>query len=177
MKSFPARGVSRKINDRRALSDFIERCYQLYEQKMYHAAYRILQDCGWAEDAVQDAFLKLMKSRIYFEDADSQECKGYIITVIRHSAIDIYNKKKREREILSLCGRDLAREQTQEADKQQGADIKELISGLKPGYYDVVECLALRNLSVRETSARLGISEANVRKRFERAKKILKGRL
>ena len=38
MKSFPAGGVSRKINDRRALSDFIERCYQLYEQKMYHAA-------------------------------------------------------------------------------------------------------------------------------------------
>ena len=50
----------------------------------------------------------------------------------------------------------------------------ELISGLKPCYYEVVECLVIKDLSVKETSAKLGISETNVRKRFERAKKLLK---
>ena len=52
-----------KMQDKKVLSEFMESCYQLYEQKMYQAAYRILQDTGWAEDAVQNAFLKLMKGR------------------------------------------------------------------------------------------------------------------
>ena len=49
-----------------------------------------------------------------------------------------------------------------------------MISTLSPRYYEVVDCLAIKNLSVKETAKRLGISEANVRKRFERAKKKLK---
>lgn len=64
-----------KTPDGKARIAFIENCYQLYEQKMYQAAYRILYDSARAEDAVQDAFLKLMKGGVYFEDAasDAQE--------------------------------------------------------------------------------------------------------
>lgn len=62
---------SNRWDERKELIAFIEKCYQLYEQKMYQAAYYIVQDSGWAEDAVQDAFLKLMKGRVYFEDACS----------------------------------------------------------------------------------------------------------
>lgn len=166
-----------KMQDGKALAAFMEKCYQLYEQKMYQAAYRILQDSGWAEDAVQEAFLKLMKGQVYFEDACSDDCKKYIITVIRHSAIDIYNKKKREQEVLHFCGEALYRERDARQKQnfcEEDVDVKELISSLRPRYLDVVECLAVKNLSVRETAEKLGISEANVRKRFERAKKKLK---
>ena len=48
------------MNEKRASIRFIERCYKLYEQKMYHVAYCILRDEGLAEDAVQEAFLKLI---------------------------------------------------------------------------------------------------------------------
>ncbi|MDE6964382.1 MAG: sigma-70 family RNA polymerase sigma factor, partial [Lachnospiraceae bacterium] len=128
-----------------------------------------------AEDAVQDAFLKLMKGRVYFEDAASDDCKKYIVTVIRHSAIDIYNRKKREQEIICfLDGKtDMDRLSASE-NREEGGGIKDLISVLPSRYYDVVDCLAVKNLSVRETAKRLGISEENVRKRFERAKKRLK---
>lgn len=161
--------------DGKALTDFMENCYRLYEQKMYQAAYRILQDVGWAEDAVQDAFLKLMKGRVYFEDAGSEDCKKYIITVIRHSAIDIYHKKKRERELLCFCDVSLCGERADIRDERGGeADVKEMMKALSPRYSDVVYCLTVKKLSVRETAGELGISEANVRKRFERAKKMLK---
>ena len=53
-------------------------------------------------------------------------------------------------------------------------DVRGLIASLRPQYLDVVDCLAVKNLSVKETAERLGISEANVRKRFERAKRKLK---
>ena len=44
---------------------------------------------------------------------------------------------------------------------------------LSEDYRRVVLCIAGRNMSVRETAKHLGISEANVRKRYERAKKKL----
>ena len=31
---------------------FVERCYELYEQKMYRVAYNILHDVNAAEDAI-----------------------------------------------------------------------------------------------------------------------------
>ena len=74
---------------------FIEKCYKLYEQKMYQVALSILRDPGLAEDAVQEAFMKLMKSDAYFEDARSDDCRRYMITVIKHASINIYNKKKK----------------------------------------------------------------------------------
>lgn len=165
-----------KTPDKRARLLFIENCYRLYEQKMYQAAYRILYDSAKAEDAVQDAFLKLMKGRIYFEDAASDDCKKYMITVIRHSAVDIYNRKKREQQFMCFL------EERMDADKlafrqgpEESIDMRELISDLPPRHYKVVDCLAIKGLSVRETSMELGISEENVRKRFERAKKMLRG--
>lgn len=164
-----------KIPDGRARYLFIENCYRLYEQKMYQAAYRILYDSSKAEDAVQDAFLKLMKERIYFEDAASDDCKKYMITVIRHSAIDIYNQKKREQQIIGFLNQitDADRLALQQS-PQEHVDMRELISDLPPRYYKVVDCLAIKNLSVKETSRELEISEENVRKRFESAKKMLK---
>ena len=86
------------MRSKRASIRFIENSFKLYEQKMYQVAYSVLHDQGLAEDAVQEAFVKLMKHNVYFEDLESDECKRYMITVIKHSSIDIYNKKRKERE-------------------------------------------------------------------------------
>ena len=164
-----------RMQDGKRLVMFMETCYRLYEQKMYQVAYRILQDNTWAEDAVQEAFLKLMKGRVYFEDACSEDCKKYMITVIKHSAIDIYNRKRKGQAL--FCFGDEAVYGNGEASRDFGGeevDVKEIISVLSPPYYEVVDSLAVKNLSVKETAKKLGISEANVRKRFERAKRKLK---
>ena len=70
---------------------------------MYQVALSILRDPGLAEDAVQEAFMKLMKSDAFFADAWSDDCKRYMITVIKHASINIYNKKKREAEGVHAC--------------------------------------------------------------------------
>ncbi len=165
----------KKVQSGKELIRFIETCYLLYEQKMYQAAYCILNDDKWSEDAVQEAFFKLMKGRVYFEEAESEECKKYLITVIKHSAIDIYNKKKKEQEILCFFDEKACKEKVMPLySGEEEENIRELFLNLRPRYYDVVECLIIKNLTVKETSKKLGISEANVRKRFERAKKFLK---
>lgn len=133
------------MNEKRASIRFIERCYKLYEQKMYHVAYCILRDEGLAEDAVQEAF------------------------------IDIYNQKKREQELIFFSDEnsDFDRSKPEALDEQQ-QQIREVMDKLPAKYYSVVNCMVVKELSVKETAKELSISEDNVRKRFERAKLLLK---
>lgn len=157
---------------------FIEDCYSLYEQKMYRVAYSILHDESLAEDAVQDAFLKLIKHKVHFEDADSDDCKRYIITVIRNASINIYNKRKGEMRVVTFSDNlekiSDANFTDLEEDQDTGAECTPLMNNLPDKYYDVVDCLVIHDYSVRETAEKLDITEANVRKRYERAKKMMR---
>ena len=156
---------------------FIEKCYELYEQKMYYVAYSILHDEGKAEDAVQEAFLKLMKHEVQFDRADSDDCKRYIITVIRNSAITIYNKTKKESEYMYLTDKDERIESPVEDEVESDISWKELMDCLPEKYYDVVECIIIKQFSTKETALKLNITEANVRKRYERAKQMMRNSL
>lgn len=163
------------MHSKKASVRFIEKTYKLYEQKMYHVAYSVLHDEGLAEDAVQEAFIKLMKHNVYFAEPESDDCKRYMITVIKNSSINIYNKKKKEQEIICFPVSDTdIKDISSEDGTEEQTNIEELVSCLPEKYYLVVNCLAVKNLSVKETAAELGITEANVRKRFERTKLMLK---
>ena len=166
---------------------FIDDCYRLYERKLYSAAYAILKDEGQAEDAVQDTFLNLLRKEVYFEDATSEDCRRFILTVIKNVAINRYRKNQREREhemlaeeeTLTFIGENAGGENSTEAEALGGEDDRaEVMLKLLPDKYrDVMRCLVIEEISVRETADRLDISEAGVRKRFERARKMLKEKL
>ena len=163
------------MQDKKALISFIEHCYELYEQNMYQVAYRILHDCTLAEDAVQEAFLRLMRQKIYFEQADSDDCKKYLITVIKHASIYLYQKRKKEQNLFSfLTDMETFQNVLAAPLNEEKFDLQELISPLPPKYHSVVTCLVLKQLSVKETAKKLHITESAVRKRFERAKRFFK---
>ena len=168
-KKLEVKNLSQKANIR-----FIEKCYQLYEQKMYQVAYSILRDERMAEDAVQEAFLKLMKSKILLKDANSDDCKRYMITVIKNASITIYNKQKMEQEVVYISERHKDFSSTINKEDEDKEELREYITQLPEKYYEVVNCLVVKELSTKETAEELTISEANVRKRFERAKWLLK---
>ena len=157
---------------------FIETCYELYEQKMFRVALAILRDETLAEDAVQDAFLQLIRHKVYFKKADSDDCKRYILAVIKNTSINLYNKRKNENKIVSFA-ENLETVCADEAvitddNNDEGTSCTPLMNSLPEKYYAVVECLVIRDYSVRETADKLGITEANVRKRYERAKKMMR---
>ena len=157
---------------------FIETCYELYEQKMFRVALAILRDETLAEDAVQDAFLQLIRHKVYFKKADSDDCKRYILAVIKNTSINLYNKRKNENKIVSFA-ENLETVCADEAvitddNNDEGTSCTPLMNSLPEKYYAVVECLVIRDYSVRQTAEKLGISEADVRKRYERAKKLMR---
>jgi len=159
---------------------FIEDCYELYEQKMFRVALAVLHDETLAEDAVQEAFLQLIRHKVYFKKADSDDCKRYIITVIKNASINIYNKRKNENQIVSFSDNmeNLCEEYTilseDERFTEEGSECTPLMNTLPEKYYAVVDCLVVHDYTVAETAARLNITEANVRKRYERAKKMMR---
>lgn len=73
----------------------IEKLFELYEQKMYQLALRILKEPWDAEDAVIEAFTRILKAGYDLEPEDSDQTKRMIITITKSAAIDIYRKTPR----------------------------------------------------------------------------------
>lgn len=160
-------------------SQKLEMLYKLYEQKMYRAAYSVLHDVGQAEDAVQDAFIRLLKSIKKIKEIGSPECGAYVFRTIRNIAIDQYRRNQAEN---SHCIRGKRPEQ---ADKHDEIDdvvkkvanqmiLGEILDNLPEQYRDIVVYRCLHQLSVKEAAAVLEINEATVRKRQQRAMQKIK---
>ena len=95
----------------------------------------------------------------------------------RGSKCKLYLEMVKTQEIIYLSDDDEVFEQAVLDESEQGTEEHEWLvdhmEQLSEDYRRVVLCIAGRNMSVRETAKHLGISEANVRKRYERAKKKL----
>ncbi len=155
----------------------MERLFELYEKKMYGTAFQILKDVGQAEDAVQDAFLRVMSHLNQIGSPESVETKHFMIKVIRSAAIDIYRRNQREMGNIIYDPEDMLK--NQKAANEDGIDIVEhryviqrALLALDAKYREVLELKCYFGLSHREIAELLEISEDAVAKRYERAKKI-----
>ncbi len=149
-----------------------ELLYSLYEQEMYRVCLAILNDRYAAEDAVSESFLKLLKIRDRIVDPREVSCRRYAIKIAKNTAIDMYRRNAREREICGELSESEISKITSPADIGL-FDANDILNGLSKKYRDVIECICISGLSVHETSAVLKISEACVRKRLERARRQL----
>lgn len=152
--------------------DIIDALYRLYEQPMYYEAYKILHDEFLAEDAVHEAFLKLIRNRKKIIDPSSSSVKSYIYKTLRSAALDLYRRQKKQRE--NTLELDETMENTLTAGELPQDLPLSFLTDLPPKYASVMRCLFFDGLSIKETSAVLNISEELVRKRCERARRLLK---
>ncbi len=145
----------------------LDELYTLYEQPLYFEAYKILHDTHLSEDAVQEAFLRLIRNRDKIRQPSSREVRAYVYKTLKSAALDLYRAQKRQRS--HCCTLDEAIDCT--AGESVFSDLSaELLDALPPRYAAVIRCLFISGLSVRETAAVLKISEACVRKRCQRAR-------
>ncbi len=79
----------------------LHQLYALYEQPLYRIAYAILHQTEQAEDAVSDAFLKIISHLDQIESPDSPKTKAFLIQVIRNTAINQYRKNAKDAERLT----------------------------------------------------------------------------
>ncbi len=156
-----------------------ETIYMDYRGLMFYIARDILGNDSDAEDAVQEAFLKIIKNIDRIDLSECHKTKLYIVIIVRRTAIDIYRRKRKsdnnvpfdENYIDEGCEDVSAGEQIENTlDK---LDLVNAMAGLPDRYRDVILLKYYNAFSDAEIAKTLETTESNVRKLLERAKKRL----
>ncbi len=132
-----------------------------------------------AEDCVQTAYLSLLHKRGAGLDAPAWP---WLVTAVVRLAYRRKAQARRQVEIAQRLGTPTDPEDPHDPlgtaiRKEQAQNLRARIAELRPSYRDVLVLRDLRGLCGAETAALLDITEANVRKRHERARAALRSKL
>lgn len=155
--------------------DLVTRLYNAYERKMYAIAFSILKNKQDSEDAVSESFIKLINNLDKISDIDSSKCKGFITIVVKNTAIDIYNKRKKDihsdiDEAYDLSGG------TVEDDFLKGFDCESVhtaVNMLKEEYKQALTLKYFYNMKIDDIAKIIGITYDGTLKRIKRAEQGL----
>lgn len=122
----------------------MERLYRGYRQRLYYVAVQILHDPMLAEDAVQDAFLRV---RDHLDQISEEEC----------CSLEVLEKQ---------CG-------TAIQDKEENFGLEEAFQQLSFDHAEILRLRYDQCFTNSEIAKFLALPEATVRKRLSRARKNL----
>lgn len=148
----------------------LETIYNKYSKAMYNHAFNILKNAGDAEDAVQEAFIRLFKNVKSISDPNSRKTKSFALIITGNYAIDIYRKRKRlnESELLEDAF-PVFDNFEYEGTNQITAEILKL--GTR--YRNVLLLKYVYEFDYAEIATQMNISTVNARKLVQRAKEML----
>jgi len=166
-------------SDENFQNNMLEQLYAAYEYKMYGIAYSILNNEGQAEDAVQDAFLKLIPHLGDINSVASVETKRLITYTIKNISIDIYRRNRKESELFTKGVDEPVISEIQQGTAyvktvEDREIVVQLLSSLPSKYREIIRYRCYYELSYKEISLLLNISEKAAAKRYERGRKLLK---
>ena len=150
-----------------------EKIYNNFKNIMLNRAYEIVKERQLAEDAVHNAFLKIINNLPRIYDADSNETKWYVIVIVTNEAKKIYNK---ENKILKAELMDTKSDFNVEAiveNKNIVERVKKEIDLLPEIYRDTLSLKYYNDLSNKQISNVLSVPIPTVKKRLQRGKKLL----
>lgn len=169
------------------VAEIIRKLYNEHRDAMYIEAKSVLKDHALAEDAVQQAILKIIDKVSKLPDEDVEITRSFMKLVARTCAIDIYNARKKRHGRCEYI--DAVQNEETNAYSVSKTPCDELISKenksriylaiykLPKKYRDVLLLEKLYGYSQKEIAEILNISYSAVKKRMERASKKLKEEL
>lgn len=150
--------------------DIFECLYRRYSKLLKHVAYQKLQDEQLAEDAVHNAFLKIIKNLCEIHSPFSHKTRRFLVIVTESVAIDMLRRQvpttyvafEEENPIFSVT-----------PDMLEGIAVEELlrmITDMPEACRIVLELRVYHDLSIKQIAKMLDLSTDAVRKRLERAR-------
>ena len=146
--------------------------YEQYHERMEQAALRILKDTHDAEDAVQNAFLKIIRNFEKFLELPCKKRPFWCVCIVKNEAITLLRKKKKAIMLESMEDAYDASADIEEALSYE--DIIRLFAGLPETYRAALEMKFLLDCSGKDISQKLGISENAVNVRISRGRAMLR---
>lgn len=151
-----------------------ERIYHTYKGIMLSCAFSILKEESLSEDAVHEAFLRILSNLGKIGEVESARTRGFVLVITENISKNIYNKQNRIK-IVEL-DENIPFNQTTEQTAEQNLTaelIAEKIAELPENYKSVLMLKYLNGLNDKEIASVLGISASLARKRLERGRKAL----
>lgn len=152
--------------------DKFTQIYNEYKNLMLNSAYSILHDKSDAEDAVHEAFLRILKNLHKIDEVFCPKTQHFIVIIVQNVAktlIKRKNKIKKFELIEDITG--IKRNTVEE--ESDAKFVAQCIKNMPETYRDVLVLKHLNNCSTTEIAKILGISKYAVEKRLQRAKKML----
>ncbi len=160
-----------RAGDRQAFADLYER----YKRPLFAFCYRLLHDRAEAEDAVQEAFLKLRCASS--EPLQPDRIRSWLFAVARNEAYMRHRKDGRA----SAAGDDaIWEEQTPLSlleEKERSELVHDMFRQLRMEYREVLALREFDGLSYAQIAAVTGDSESSVKSRIFKARRALAARL
>ena len=130
---------------------------------------RILGEQSDAEDAVQNAFLQIIRHFEKISEIPCEELPFWLISIVKNESLIILRKRSR---IVSLPDLESLTEAAEAVTEY--SELVELFRRLPEPYRAVLEMKILFGYSYREIAKRLGISETAVSTRASRGRALLR---
>ena len=143
--------------------------YQRHHIKMERAAIKILRDQSAAEDAVQNAFMQVIRHFEKIYEIPCEELPFWLISIVKNEALMILRKRSR---IVSLPELESLTEAAEAVSEY--SELVELFRQLPDTYRAILEMKILFGYSVRDIAKRLGVSEMAVSTRASRGRALLR---
>lgn len=164
-------------------SDKIEILYEEYRTFMCREAFRILKDIQLAEDAVQQAFIKILRNLDKIDMKDTAKTRSFLNIICRNVAFDMYKRRARfmaNSDYIDICGEDddgvlgtLSCPSNVVIENETYSDVIEAINELPDIYRDVIILEHFHNYSKKEIAKLLNVNYDTVKKRTERGRNLL----
>ena len=117
-----------------------ERLYERYRRLMHWIAVRILQDEHLAEDAVHEAFLRILQNFDGIDEILSPKTRNFVVIVVRNTSLNLRKKQKREDE-------NLVKDVFSEEERQgQGDQLQTVIENLSYGFDETADAVCRQEI-------------------------------
>lgn len=168
--------------DQEASRTLFETLYEQHRFTMLAVAMRILRHRQRAEDAVHDAFLRILENIDQIGAIECNKMRSYIVIIVRNIALDQLRQQNRRGELpLPEYGDDLQDDgidlEQDLLDREQAADIHTHLRALGQPFLDIMILKMVHGFKSREISRMLQIPESTVRVYLQRGKKRLMKKL
>ena len=152
----------------------LEQLFELYSDLMLQHAYYILKDITTSQDAVSEAFLRIIKIIEKINELDCPKTRKLMVIIVENISKNIYNRRKREA-LVDFTEIDFENESSLDDfyDIEVKQDMDNILKRLPIDYANIL-VLASDGYSTKEIAEILDVNYENARKRLSRAKKSLK---
>lgn len=150
----------------------VECLYKENKQLMYKTAYSILHNSELSEDAVHEAFLRVIDNLQKFQKYSCKENVAYLVIIVRGIALNKAKCRNRESELDDELADAVNIEETVSAEIRY-SEIVDRIKSLSPAIKDVALLHFVQGCSAQEIAQILNIKVNTVYSSVSRAKAIL----